>query len=94
MSLANYIILCDGRINVAVAKNGMEMIQAASRTAKELTTHYGDNLTMVDTLPISDLQHQMMDLLNARKEVRNAGEMVDEMFALLEALEKKMNYEK
>ena len=88
-SRAPYIIICNGRIEVAVSKNGMEMMRAASRCATALVTYYGDKLTTIDTLPISDLQHQMMDLLNSRKVVRDAGEMVDEMFALLDELEQK-----
>lgn len=52
-----HIIICDGRIDAAVARNGAEMIQAASHCATATVTHYGDRLTTIDTLPISDLQH-------------------------------------
>lgn len=92
IAITNYvgnIIIRNGRIEVAVSKNGMEMICAASRTAAALVTHYGDKVTAVDTLPIADVQHQMMNLLNAKPVVRSAGELVDETFALLEAIEKK-----
>lgn len=40
-SRAPYIIICNGRIEMALAKNGFEMIQAASRTATALTVFYG-----------------------------------------------------
>lgn len=84
------IIICNGRIDVAVSRNGMEMIRAASRCAVDLLTYYRGRLTAIDTLPISDVQQQMLDLLNAKPVVQNAGEMVDQMFALLEALERKI----
>lgn len=96
-SRAPYIIICAGRIDVALAKNGFEMIRAASHCAASLVTYYGDHLTDEDTKPISDLQHEMMDVVEGTKtqgthstEFRDADEMVDEMFAKLEALEQKM----
>lgn len=91
-SRAPYIIICNGRIDIGVAKNGFEMIRAASRAATDLVSYYGDKLTASDTLPISDLQHQMMDIVNARAVNYSASEMVDEMFALLDALEQKIGY--
>lgn len=98
-SRAPYIIICQGRIDVALAKNGFEMIQAASRCAANLVTYYGEKLSNADTRPISDLQHAMMDVVSAQKTAgshatgfQTASEMVDEMFALLDALEKKMEY--
>lgn len=89
-SRAPYIIICNGRIDVALAKSGFEMIQAASRTATALVSYYGDKVGDADTRPISELQHAMMDLVNARPSMHLSGEMVDEMFALLDALEDKM----
>ena len=97
MSLASYIIICNGRIDLAAAKNSVEMIQAASETAMRLVSYYGDRLSAADTQPISKLQHEMMDLMNGKALAgtkatgyRSADEMVDEMFALLDALEEKM----
>lgn len=97
MSVAQYIIICDGRINVALAKNGYEMIRAASAAATALTSSYGDRLSEADALPISKLQHQMMDVVSGKNiagthanDFKSAGGMVDEMFALLDALEQKM----
>lgn len=90
-SRAPYIIICAGRIDVALAKNGFEMVQAASHAAATLVTYFGDRLTYADTRPISDLQHKMMELVSARAVSHHAGEMVDEMFALLEALEQKLS---
>jgi len=97
MSRASYIIICDGRINLALAKNGFEMIRAASRAATNLVTHYGDKVTNADTKPISDLQHQMMDVVSGTQtpgshvsDFQSASDMCDSMFALLDALEKKV----
>jgi len=93
IAITNYvgnIIIRNGRIEVAVAKNGMEMLHAASRTAAALVAYYGEKLTAADALPISELQHQMMELLEARDSYRNAGEMVKEMFELLDELERKI----
>lgn len=99
MSLANYIIICDGRINLQAAHNPTERIQAASRCATELVKFYGDRLTEADAKPISDLQHEMMEVMSGNRlagtretSFRGADEMVDEMFALLDALEQKMRY--
>lgn len=91
-SNAPYIIICNGRIDVAAAKNTIQLIQAASHTATDLVKYYGDKLTDVDTKPISTLQHEMMDSVQAtaHAQTRDPSEMVDEMFALLDALEDKM----
>lgn len=96
-SRAPYIIICNGRIDVALAKNGFEMIRSASHAAANLVTYYGERLTDADTRPISQLQHEMMDVVEGRgaprtqsTEFRDAVEMVNEMFALLDALEQKM----
>lgn len=97
MSVASYIIICNGRIDLAAAKNSTEMIQAASRAATDLVTYYGDKLGSQDAAPITDLQHKMMDVLSGavrehpKADYRSPIEMVDEMFAHLDALEKKMS---
>lgn len=94
-SRAPYIIICNGRIDLAAARNNIEMIQAASRAATSLVSYYGDKLTYTDTKPISKLQHEMMDLVTSSasdrmpQTHRSPDEMVDEMFALLDALEQK-----
>lgn len=91
-----YIIICAGRIEAALAPNGFQTIRAASNCAASLVTYYGDRLTYEDTKPISKLQHEMMDLVSGRAIARTraqplgADEMVDQMFALLDALEQKM----
>lgn len=92
MSLAEYIIICDGRIDVAISSNGFHRIRAASRTATELVKFYGDRITEADAQPLSTLQHEMMDLVEgkASKHAVSADEMVDQMFGLLEALEDKI----
>lgn len=96
-SRAPYIIICNGRIELAVAPNGFQMLRAASNCATALVTYYGQRLTDADTKPISNLQHEMMEVVEGHKSTgthstgfRNADEMVDEMFALLDALEQKM----
>ena len=90
-SRSPYIIICNGRIAVALASNGFEMIRAASQTATNLVIYYGDKLSYADTNPISDLQHEMMSLVDGSrgKSLKSADETVDEMFALLDALENK-----
>lgn len=88
-SRAPYIIICASRIEAALAKNGFEMIQAASRGAADLVSYYGDKLNYADTKPISDLQHRMMDTVTSRSFPGHASEMVDDMFALLDTLEEK-----
>lgn len=97
-SRAPYIIICNGRIDLALAKNGFEMIQAASRTATALVVYYGDKVSYADTKAISDLQHKMMDVVSNRTLAgthatgfQSASEMCDEMFALLDALEDKID---
>ena len=96
-SRAPYIIICAGRIDVALAKNGFEMLQAVSRTAANLVTYFGERLTDGDTRPISDLQHAIMDVVSGRTTpgtrstgFESASDMVEGMFALLDALEDKM----
>lgn len=95
-SRAPYIIICAGRIEAALAPNGFQVIRAASNCAAALVTYYGERLTHEDTQPISKLQHEMMDLVSGRAIARthqqslSADEMVDQMFALLDALEDKM----
>lgn len=92
-SRAPYIIICNGRIEAAVAQNGFQAIRAASNCAAALVTYYGDRLTYEDTRPISKLQHEMMDLVTgrARAQTLDAGNaMVNQMFTLLDALEDKM----
>lgn len=92
MSLADYVIICDGRIDVAISSNGFHRIRAASRTATELLKFYGDRVTDADARPISQLQHEMMDLVEgkASRAPISSDEMVDQMFGLLDALEDKM----
>jgi hypothetical protein len=96
-SRAPYIIICQGRIDLALATSGFEMIRASSRAAANLVTYYGDKLSYADTRPISDLQHVMMDVVSGKTtagshatDFQSASEMVDEMFGLLDALEAKM----
>jgi hypothetical protein len=95
-SRAPYIIICQGRIEIGTATGPLQRIVASSRCAAALVTYYGNRIGLVDTLPISELQHEMMDLINGRaiartrQQPKSADEMVDEMFAQLDALEKKM----
>jgi hypothetical protein len=96
-SRATYIIICNGRIGVALASSGFEMIRAASQTATNLMMYYRDRLSYADTEPISKLQHEMMDAVSGTRPAgtgangfKNSSEMVDEMFALFDALEDRM----
>lgn len=86
------IITCNGRIDLALAKNGFEMIQAASRAATALVVFYGDRVTDADTKPISELQHKMMKSVESRSASPfTASDMCDDMFALLDKLKEKMD---
>lgn len=86
-SRAPYVIICNGRIDLLTAQTPRDRVKAASHAARDLVMYYGDSLTEKDTAPISTLQHAMMDALEAN-ETRKAEEMVDEMFTLLDGLEK------
>ena len=97
MGQATRTIICNGRIDLALAKNGFEMIRAASRAATNLVTYYGDRVSYADTKAISDLQHQMMDVVQGQttpgshaSDFQSASDLCDDMFALLDALEKKV----
>lgn len=92
-SRAAYIIICNGRINLRAARDPLGRIQAASNCAAALVTYYGERCSQEDTQPISDLQHAMMDMVNGDSMPagkHHPDEMVDEMFALLEQLEDRM----
>jgi hypothetical protein len=58
-SKAPYIIICSGEINLAAARDALGRMQAASNCAAALVTYYGEKLTLADTQPISELQHDM-----------------------------------
>lgn len=91
-SKAPYIIVCGGRIELEAANKPEEMVVAASNAAVRLTSYYGDRLTEADTLPISNLQHEMMEGM-AGYNKHHAKVKADEMFALLDALERKYQSE-
>jgi len=92
MSLANYIIICKGRIDYATGKDVPAKIRALSDAAVNLTTHidlgHPGALTESDTKPISDLQHELMNhaLTITKKQIE---EHAVTMFGLLDALEDK-----
>lgn len=91
-SKAAYIIICSGRIDVEAATTSVLRLKAASDTARNLVVFYGDKVTEADTLPISELQHEMME--NMRKWGNaKAHTKVAEMFELLDALEDKFEGE-
>lgn len=93
-SKAPYIIICSGRIDFLAASTKQEQIQAASNAARNLVVFYGDRVTAEDTGPISDLQHEMMDNMSHTGQwTKSQTEAkVDEMFALLDALEEKFEH--
>ena len=92
MSTANYVIICNGRIDYATATDQGAKIRALSQAAVNLLSHIEVTqphaLSEADTKPISDLQHFLMD---------NAATITDErlslcateMFNYLDALEDK-----
>lgn len=91
MSQANYIIICEGRINVLSTDDPVAKIRYASSCAADLVKHiestHPDGLPQVDSQAISDLQHSMMNVLPGIKKPE-ANAMVRDMFTLLDALER------
>jgi hypothetical protein len=88
-SKAPYIIICGGRIDVLNAKTKEDKLQAASSAAVRLVTYFGNKLNAIQTAPISNLQHQIMENLSTWNRSR-AEQGVTDMFALLDALENEM----
>lgn len=90
MSKANYIIICDGRINVLSTNDPVEKIRYASDCAARLVSHVElvGTLSEPDAEVISNLQHAMMDALPSIKKPE-VDVMVADMFKLLDALEDK-----
>ena len=92
-SKSPYIIICNGRIEVDAATKVPEKIRAASNAAMNLVQFYelhGAPITVEDTTPISDLQHEMMDNLKTLTKSQ-ANAVIAQMFALLDALEEKFD---
>lgn len=92
MSQANYVVICEGRIDLLNAGRLTDKLQAASSAASALVRHIDimnpGKLKDADTKPVSDLQHYMMDNFHTMK-AREVKEKCAEMFALLDALEDK-----
>ncbi len=92
MSTANYVIICEGRIDVITSKDTTSKIKALSRVATNLVSHidlvHPGQLAEADVKPISDLQHELMDnaLLLSKDQVEAYATT---MFELLEELEDK-----
>ena len=92
-SKSPYIIICNGRIEVDTATKVPEKIRAASNAAMTLVQFYelrGAPITVDDTQPISDLQHEMMNHLKTLTKSQ-ANALITQMFALLDALEEKLD---
>jgi hypothetical protein len=86
---ANYIIICEGRIEAMVATNSTQKIRAASSCAARLTSHIEATAKKKDDYSfrgISALQHYMMDHLSTMS-AAEVDAKVAEMFDLLDALE-------
>ena len=87
---APYIIICSARIAVAIAKESTDKLNAVSQGASQLCTYYAvrmrSALDNTKLLPISELQHYIMDNLGMQKE--EAEEKCTEMLALMDALER------
>jgi hypothetical protein len=91
-STASYIIICSGRIAVQATKDPLQKIKAASDCASQVVSFieltHGSQVTPADTLPVSNLQHEMMNkMLEWNKEEIEAK--CKSMFYLLYQLEKK-----
>lgn len=69
---APYIIICSTRINVAATTDETAKIQAASNGAAQfasfMQSHY-KHFVPSDALPISTLQHDLMDYLTGDQEL-------------------------
>lgn len=88
-----YIIICSGRMDVAIANSFPAELAAASRCAKELCAyigvrHKGAANLHSDMHPVSVLQHEMMDNMNTWGK-RKVETKIAEMFNLLDELEHK-----
>lgn len=86
-----YIIICNGRIGVKLAKSTDETIKAASQCANDLSLYMGmryrQTFDPADLGAISELQHWLMDNTEGKKaEIEST---VAVMFDLFDALEQK-----
>lgn len=92
-SEAPYIIICSGRIDQLAAEGKTaSQIKAASDAARNLVVYFGERVTIDDTKPISDLQHEMMDNFTTWSKDEVTAK-VNEMFGLLDALEQKFDHQ-
>lgn len=95
MSQANYILICSGRGDILAADAPAEKVVAAMRCAAQFTAfnqlirpHKMEALRD-DVSAVSKLQHEMMEALpNVGRPY--AEELIEKMFAQLDALEKKI----
>lgn len=96
-SSASYIIICSGRIAVAIANKIEDKIDAASKCAAQLCSFIestANELNSKDFLPIQTLQHELMDHLLGIDESRKLKDVdiehkIAEMFLEFDALEDK-----
>ena len=93
VSGAPYIIICDSRIGIALANDEAGKIQAVSRGAAQLVSFMESHFKqfqLVDCLPVSQLQHQLMDhvrgkvLLTPEQVTEKIRALVKEMYTLEE----------
>lgn len=96
MSQANYILICSGRGRVKTAQRPSEQVSAAMECAAQFV-EFNQLIRPQKMVALEDeiravaaLQHKMMEALPHVKQ-QDASEMTEEMFAKLDALEKKFS---
>jgi len=95
MSQANYILICNGRGDVAIAKTPEDTAAAAMNCAANLVSfmelRYASH-TLPPEVPgiveqISHTQHAMMEMLQTGVKKAEAKQIVETMFQFLDQLE-------
>ncbi len=84
VSGSSYIIICSVETEVALADNRKKQVVAASKGAERLVgwmQAYYDHFDEHDILPISLIQHQLMDW--AKGEIELSHDQVDQKVAAL-----------
>jgi hypothetical protein len=86
---APYIIICSTRIAVAATSDSKDKLNAVSKGASELASYYSmrlrSTLDNAKLLPISTLQHEIMDDIGMSKS--EAEVKCEQMLALMDQLE-------
>lgn len=86
-----YIIICAGRIGVAVAKSADEKACAAGACASDFAHYMGlryrQSITPDDLAEVSSLQHQLMEAVQGK--AHDVDQLVSDLFDAMYAVEQK-----